>query len=71
MTIDEALRQRASAGHEFRLSVFPTTDGRYQASVQNGRNSFGLGIRHDPVDALKMALGILRDQPRDDEGAFG
>ena len=43
--------------------IFPTKDGRYQASVSQNGTSYSIGIDPDPVVALQKALKAPAPKP--------
>jgi len=57
MTIEDALRQHA-AKFKLSLTLVRVPDGRYQASLLNGTNTFRVEIDTDPARALLRVLGL-------------
>ena len=56
MTIPEALKEAASRGLRG-LTIWPTQDGQWQASVTYDGTGWRCETHADPVTALERALG--------------
>jgi hypothetical protein len=63
MTLEQALREAAKRGLSG-LTLWPTSDGRWQANAKRGN---GWLVEHaaDPVDALRLALSPLSEPKAD------
>jgi len=56
-TIEDFVRHRLGVDRTLRLHVFPTKDGRFQASIENTRSGgWTVEIHDDPIDAIWNVL---------------
>lgn len=70
-TIEEAISDAVSRG-VCGLTIYPTSDGRWQASSTTDRVGWRVFVDADPVVAFRAALaGKLERAPAPQEDVFG
>lgn len=70
-TLEQAITEAARQGRLDGLTLWPTTDGRYQGNHKIG-SGWQVHIADDPVTALLGALGVSGlTNDKDGEDVFG
>lgn len=67
LVTDDLINGAARAGRLGGLTLYPTQDGRWQASLSADRVSWTIAIDEDPATALRRVLG---EKPDQQPGAF-
>jgi hypothetical protein len=69
--IADAIRA-AAAGGKLSLTLFPTSDGTYQASISIDRKGWWVQMDRDPCEAIRKALRVTPEgSATPDEDVFG
>lgn len=73
MTTDQQLAEAVAGGLQG-FTLYPTPDGRWQASTTRDKIGWQVFIADDPIDAVRLALSGLSTKKTDNaipEGIFG
>lgn len=68
--IAAAMREKA-ADRRFSLTIFPTSEGKFQASIRSGTDGWWVRMHADPYLALLAVLEIAPAPAEPGEGVFG